>query len=66
MRLETEDGLFVARVHPMLPIEPGPIVIWGQRIFLRLDADGRRLPWRGHVQANIWREVNAPTVVVAD
>jgi hypothetical protein len=59
MRLETDDGHYVATVRPVLPMEPTDVVIWGQRIFLR----------RGMIATaaeDIWQEITMPTVVISD
>lgn len=55
MRLETEDGHFVANVEPVLPLEPTEIVIWGERFFIRAKG------FRSSI-LNVWCEVR-PTVV---
>ncbi len=36
-RLVTAEGEFVATVRPMLPMEPGPVVMWGERFFMQTD-----------------------------
>ena len=52
MRLETENRKFVAEVEPMLPLDPNPIAVWGDRVFLRVG------------DSDVWRETMV-TVVFA-
>lgn len=51
MELITADGHHVANVAPTLPLEPGPLVFWGTRVFLRVE--GLR---------NVWRETSGTVV----
>lgn len=60
MRLETEDGHFVATVRPQiamgLGVLPDEVVFWGTRVFVRKqDRPG----------GPVWRET-MPLVVVID
>lgn len=57
MRLETEDGKFVANVRPLLPLEPTEVLLWGERFFTKA---------KGHRSINPpWREIRV-TIVVDD